>query len=114
LDTFIYRIEGVRSSHLLAYALACGSRAVSDDDRGTYMSWHPGDIYRAWDEINHSLVAVMKQLPRETLQFLAFRAADPIIRQKASEVLDWLDNRSALPDWGWFVPAGVESLRCTA
>jgi len=77
------------------------------------MSWHPGDIYRAWDEINHSLCAVMKQLPRETLQFLAFRATDPIIRQKAAEVLDWLNNRDVLPDWGWFARPNAERLRCT-
>jgi hypothetical protein len=44
----------------------------------------------------------MKELPHETLQFLAFRAADPIIRHKAAEVLDWLENRKTLPDWGWF------------
>ena len=54
------------------------------------MSWNPSDVYRAWDEINHGLVAVMKQLPAETLQFLAFRASDRIIRQKAAEGLDWL------------------------
>jgi hypothetical protein len=42
----------------------------------------------------------MKELPRESLQFLAFRAADPIIRHKAAEVLDWLDKRETLPDWG--------------
>jgi hypothetical protein len=38
----------------------------------------------------------MKQLPRESLQFLAFRAADPIIQRTAAEVLDWLENREAL------------------
>jgi hypothetical protein len=76
------------------------------------MSWHPGEIYKAWDEINHNLCEVMKRLPRETLQFLAFSATDSIIRHKAAEVLDWLDNRDALPDWGWFVQAGAERLRC--
>ena len=76
------------------------------------MSWHPGDIYRAWDEINHSLWEVMKQLPRETLQFLAFRATDPIVRQKAADVLDWLSNRDVLPDWGWFTRPNAERLRC--
>jgi hypothetical protein len=30
----------------------------------------------------------MKELPRESLQFLKFRACDPIIRHKAAEVLD--------------------------
>jgi hypothetical protein len=76
------------------------------------MSWHPGEIYKAWDEINHGLCEVMKQLPRETLQFLAFRATDSIIRHKAAEVLDWLNNRDALPDWGWFAQVGAERLRC--
>ena len=75
------------------------------------MSWNPSDVYRAWDEINHGLVAVMKQLPAETLQFLAFRASDPIIRQKAAEVLDWLNNRDVLPDWGWFAAHDEEPLR---
>jgi hypothetical protein len=76
------------------------------------MSWHPGEIYKAWDEINHNLCEVMKRLPRETLQFLAFRATDSIIRHKAAEVLDWRDNRDTLPDWGWFRQARAERLRC--
>ena len=78
------------------------------------MTWHPGRDLRAWEKINHSLCEVMKRLPRETLQFLAFRATDSIIRQKAAEVLDWLDNRDVLPDWGWFTRLDVERLRCTA
>jgi hypothetical protein len=76
------------------------------------MTWHPGDIYRAWDDIHHALNETMKELPRESLQFLAFRAADPIIRHKAAEVLDWLNNREALPDWGWFTQTREERLRC--
>jgi hypothetical protein len=54
----------------------------------------------------------MRELPRESLQFLAFRAADPIIRQTAAEVLDWLNNRERLPDWGWFGRPSEERLRC--
>jgi hypothetical protein len=76
------------------------------------MSWHPGEIYEAWERIHHVLVEAMKELPRETLQFLAFRAADPIIRIRAAEVLDWLNNREALPDWGWFALSREERLRC--
>lgn len=76
------------------------------------MTWHPGEIYKAWDKIHHALYEVMKQLPHETLQFLAFRASDPLIREKAAEVLDWLSNRDVLPDFGWFVPTGPERLRC--
>lgn len=76
------------------------------------MGWQPGEIYKAWDEINRSLCEVMKKLPRETLQFLAFRATDSIIRHKAAEVLDWLNNRDALPDWGWFAQADARRLRC--
>jgi hypothetical protein len=74
--------------------------------------WHPGEIYGAWEKIHHSLYQAMKDLPRESLEFLALRAADPIIRRKAAEVLDWLANRETLPDWGWFAQAGGERLRC--
>lgn len=74
--------------------------------------WHPGEIWKAWDKINHGLCEVMKELPRESLQFLAFRATDSIIRQTAAEVLVWLDNRDALPAWGWFIRGGAERLRC--
>jgi hypothetical protein len=76
--------------------------------------WHPGEIYRAWDKINNSLLGAMKELPHESLQFLAFRAADPIIRETAAEVLDWLNNRNSLPDWGWFSHTRAERLRCPA
>ena len=75
------------------------------------MTWHPGEIYKAWDKIHHALYEVMKQLPHESLQFMAFRAADPIIRNSAATVLDWLNNRDTLPDFGWFAPAGPERLR---
>jgi hypothetical protein len=78
------------------------------------MTWHPGEIYRAWEKIHHALYEVMKQLPHETLQFLAFRAADPIIRSAAAGTLDWLGNRETLPDWGWFTHAREERLRCHA
>jgi hypothetical protein len=78
------------------------------------MTWHPGELYRAWERIHQALSQAMKELPRESLQFLAFRAADPIIQRKAAEVLDWLNNREALPDWGWFVRPGLECLRCPA
>jgi hypothetical protein len=76
------------------------------------MAWHPGELYRAWEKIHQSLYEAMKELPRESLQFLAFRAADPIIQRKAAEVLDWLQNREVLPDWGWFTHAREERLRC--
>jgi len=74
-------------------------------------AWHPGDIYKAWGEIHRSLHDAMKRLPRESLQFFAFRASDGIIRQAASEVLDWLENRDTLPDWGWFGAQTEERLR---
>jgi hypothetical protein len=77
-------------------------------------AWTPGDIYKAWAKIHHALYEVMKQLPHETLQFLAFRAADPVIRNAAAGTLDWLSNREMLPDWGWFVRVGAEHLRCHA
>jgi hypothetical protein len=76
------------------------------------MTWHPGEVFTAWAKIHQALYETMKQLPRETLQFLSLRATDVIIRQSASDVLDWLGNRYALPDWGWFVPSGPERLRC--
>jgi hypothetical protein len=78
------------------------------------VTWHPGEIYKAWEKIHHALYEAMKQLPHETLQFLAFRAADPIIRNAAAGTLDWLNNRDALPDFGWFVAPGAEGLRCRA
>jgi hypothetical protein len=78
------------------------------------MAWHPSEIYAAWDRIHKALYEAMKELPHETLQFLAFRAADPIIRHKAAEVLDWLNNRDSLPDWGWFSQTRAEHLRCPA
>jgi hypothetical protein len=78
------------------------------------MTWHPGEIYKAWENIHHALYEVMKQLPYETLQFLAFRAADPIIRDAAAGTLDWLNNRDVFWDWGWFTQARRERLRCHA
>ena len=75
------------------------------------MAWHPGEIYRAWEKIHHALYEVMKELPHETLQFLAFRASEPIIRSAAAAVLDWINNRDKLPDFGWFTQAGEERLR---
>jgi hypothetical protein len=76
------------------------------------MTWHPGEIYRAWEKIHHARYEVMKQLPYETIQFMAFRASDPIIRNAAAGVLDWLGNRETLPDWGWFIHSREERLRC--
>jgi hypothetical protein len=76
------------------------------------MAWHPGEIYKAWEKIHHALYEVMKQLPRESLQFLSFRASDGTIRQSASHVLDWLEHRESLPSWGWFTPPDEERLRC--
>jgi hypothetical protein len=76
------------------------------------MSWHPGDIYKAWDIIHRGLYEAMKQLPRESLQFLSFRATDAIIRQSASDVLDWLEHRETLPAWGWFSSPALQRLRC--
>jgi hypothetical protein len=76
------------------------------------MAWHPGEIYGAWDKIHKALYEVMKELPHETLQFLAFRATDLIIRNAAAGTLDWLANRERLPDWGWFTHGHEERLRC--
>jgi hypothetical protein len=76
------------------------------------MTWHPGEIYKAWEKIHVALKEAMKELPPESLRFLAFRAADPIIRQTAAQVLDWLNNRERLPDWGWFSRPSDERLRC--
>ena len=75
------------------------------------MMWHPGEIYRSWEKIHHALSEAMKELPRESLQFLALRAADPIIRHAASNVLTWLDNRDKLPEFGWFCGWPKERLR---
>jgi hypothetical protein len=52
------------------------------------MTWHPGEIYKASEKIHHALSEAMKELPRESLQFLKFRACDPIIPHKAAEVLN--------------------------
>jgi hypothetical protein len=54
----------------------------------------------------------MKTLPRERLQFLAFRASDAIIRQAAANVITWLENRDRLPEFGWFSgwPTGATSM----
>jgi hypothetical protein len=75
------------------------------------MPWHPGEIYKAWEKIHRGLYEAMRELPRESLQFLAFRASDPIIRHKAAELLDWRKNRHVLPDWGWFVGDSKERHR---
>jgi hypothetical protein len=76
------------------------------------MAWHPGDIWTAWAKIHHALYEAMKELPRESLQFLSFRASDATIRESASHVLDWLEHRDELPAFGWFVSPGLERLRC--
>jgi hypothetical protein len=68
------------------------------------MAWTPGDLYDGWDKIRHSVCEAMKHLPQETLRFMSFRATDAIIHQSASEVLDWLEHRDELPEFGWFVP----------
>jgi len=78
------------------------------------MAWHPGEIYRAWAKIHHGLYGAMKELPVESLRFLSLRASDAIIRNAASDVLDWRNNRERLPDWGWFTPNREERLRCRA
>lgn len=75
------------------------------------MTWHPGDIYKAWAAIHNALYEAMKQLPDESLQFLSFRATDSIIRQSASHVLDWHEHKDELPSWGWFVSPALERLR---
>jgi hypothetical protein len=77
------------------------------DDR----AWHPGRIFEAWGEIHASLHETMRKLPRETVQFLAFRASDAIIRQAAINVLTWLDNADKLPEFGWFHGLPQERLR---
>jgi hypothetical protein len=56
------------------------------------MAWHPGQIYEAWGEIHRALHEAMTPLPPEMLAFLAERASDRIIRDKAAEVLDRLDS----------------------
>jgi hypothetical protein len=76
------------------------------------MTWHPGKIYEAWEAIHRSLHETMKTLPRESLQFLAFRASDSVVRYAASNVLTWLDNRDKLPEFGWFSGWPKEHLRC--
>jgi hypothetical protein len=76
------------------------------------MTWHPDEIFKAWNKIHHNLYEAMKDLPHETLQFLAFRASDQIIRSAAAGIRDWRDNRETLPDWGWFTHAREERLRC--
>jgi hypothetical protein len=55
-------------------------------------TWHPGQIYEAWGEIHRALHEAMTPLPPHTLAFLAERASDRIIRDKAAEVLDRLDS----------------------
>jgi len=74
--------------------------------------WHPGHIYKAWEEINHALLEVMKRFPRQTLEFLVNRASDGIVRAQAAHVLDWLENRHSLPDWGWAYGLDGACLRC--
>jgi hypothetical protein len=76
------------------------------------MTWHPGKIYEAWKEFHRALLEAMKPLPRPTLAFLASRANDQIIRSNAADILDWLDNRMNLPDWGWALGRQREGLRC--
>jgi hypothetical protein len=76
-------------------------------------AWHPGHIYRAWEQINRALLEAMKPLPRQTLVFLATRSSEGIIRDKAAHVLAWLDNRDSLPDWGWFIGYDKEGHRCS-
>jgi hypothetical protein len=76
------------------------------------MTWHPGEIYKAWATIRHGLYEAMRELPFESLQFLSLRATDAIIRQSALDVLDWLEHRDTLPSWGWFSSPYEERLRC--
>ena len=74
------------------------------------MTWHPGEIYKAWEKIHHGLYEAMKQLPHETLQFLAFRATDSIIRQRLRRCsTGWTTGTcfqigagSCLPAWSVF------------
>jgi hypothetical protein len=76
------------------------------------IGWQPGEIFRGWEAIHRALLEAMKPLPRRTLAFMADRASDRIIRSNAAYLLDWLDNRESLPDWGWAFIRTKESLRC--
>ena len=51
-------------------------------------TWHLGKIFEAWDQIHRALYEAMSPLPPQTLAFLAERASDRIIRDKAAGVLD--------------------------
>jgi hypothetical protein len=72
----------------------------------------PGEIFKGWEAIHRALLEAMKVLPRRTLSFMADRASDRIIRSNATYLLDWLDNRHRLPDWGWAFIRVKEGLRC--
>jgi len=76
------------------------------------MGWEPGENFEGWQAIHRALIEAMKALPRRTLVFMTDRASDRIIRDNASYLLDWLDNRESLPDWGWPFIREKESLRC--
>lgn len=75
------------------------------------IGWLSGEIFEGWEAIHRALLEAMKVLPRRTLAFMANRASDQIIRNSAIYVLDWLDNREVLPDWGWFHRPSAERLR---
>jgi hypothetical protein len=77
------------------------------DDAG----WEPGEIFKGWEAIHRALLEAMRVLPPRTLAFMAGRASDGIIRRNAVYLLDWLDNRESLPDWGWAFIRAKESLR---
>ena len=76
------------------------------------IGWQPGEIFKGWEAIHRALLDAMKVLPRRTLIFMADRASDRIIRSNARYLLDWLDNREGLPDWGWAFIRSQEGLRC--
>ena len=72
-------------------------------------AWHPGMIYEAWTEIHRALDEAMTPLPSRTLAFLAERAADKLIRDKAAEALDSVDNLTGAGD-GVVTPEDLRQL----
>lgn len=55
-------------------------------------SWQPGMIFEAWDVIHRALEGAITPLPPQTLAFLAERASDQIIRNKAAQALDSIEG----------------------
>jgi hypothetical protein len=70
------------------------------------MTWHPGEIYKAWDKIHHALYEVMKHLPHETSNsWPSVRLIQSFGTRRRGRLTGWVTARRFRIGAGSLVPA---------